>query len=219
LPGDNYYHAFPNLYAIRGTRYRNVLHWADSLDKMIGEEPAFLVPSHTRPVVGTARIAETLGNYRDAIRYVHDETIKGMNAGRTPDELAHSIRLPDRLANQPYLTEFYGTVSWSVRAIFSGNLGWFDGNATNLHRLAPTDRGRKMVELLGGMDALLSKARAAMESGDAQWACELVDHVLAVDGGNAAARSIKEKALTLLADGQVSANGRNYYLTSAQQLR
>ena len=34
LPGDNVYRAFPNLYTIRGTLYRDVLEWTHSIDAM-----------------------------------------------------------------------------------------------------------------------------------------------------------------------------------------
>lgn len=217
MPGDNFYKAFPNLYAVRGTPYRDVRKWADSLDKMIAEEPEFLVPSHTRPLSGKDAIKETLGNYRDAIRYVLDETIKGMNLGKTPDELAHTITLPEALASQPYLHEYYGTVSWSVRSIFTGYLGWFDGNATNLFPSTPQDAARNMADLVGGTDALFAKAKEAMEAKNHQWTAELCDHVLALEPDNKDARLLKGRALVALGEGQISANGRNYYMTSGLQ--
>ena len=52
LPGDNIYKAFPNLYSIRGTLYRDVLAWAYSIDKMRALRPTHLVPSHTRAISG-----------------------------------------------------------------------------------------------------------------------------------------------------------------------
>lgn len=217
-PGDNYYHAFPNLYAIRGTPYRDVQKWADSLDLMINEEPEFLVPSHTRPVVGKVEIARRLGNYRDAIRYVWSETIKGMNTGKTPDELANTITLPENLANEPYLEAYYGTIPWSVRSIFTGYLGWFDGNAAHLFPMSPADKATRIADLAGGAEALMGKAQEAMDSGDAQWAAELADHLMALDRSNKAARALKAAALIALADEQVSANGRNYFMTSGVQL-
>ena len=48
--GDNFYSSFPNLYAIRGTPYRNVLTWSDSVAKMASLEPDHLVPGHTMPI-------------------------------------------------------------------------------------------------------------------------------------------------------------------------
>ncbi|MBN4046767.1 alkyl/aryl-sulfatase [bacterium AH-315-P07] len=217
LPGDNFYKAFPNLYAVRGTPYRDVRKWADSLDKMIAEGPEFLVPSHTRPLSGKETIKETLENYRDAIRYVLDETIAGMNEGKSPDELAHSIKLPESLAHQPYLHEYYGTVSWSVRSIFAGYLGWFDGNATNLFPLTPAESAQNMADLAGGTDALFTRAKEARAAGKNQWAAQLADHVLALEPANKEARKLKGEALVALADGQISANGRNYYMTSGMQ--
>ncbi|MEM8856904.1 MAG: alkyl/aryl-sulfatase, partial [Chloroflexota bacterium] len=45
---DNYYKSFPNLYAIRGNRYRDVQLWIDSLQKMINLNAEIMVPGHTR---------------------------------------------------------------------------------------------------------------------------------------------------------------------------
>ncbi len=84
LPGDNVYKAFPNLYTIRGTLYRDLLGWVRSLDRMRALRPAHLAPSHTRPVSGEDHIQEILTAYRDAIQFVHDQTIRGMNKGLTP---------------------------------------------------------------------------------------------------------------------------------------
>ena len=35
--------------------------------------------------------------------------------------------LPKHLEKHPFLQEFYGTVEWSVRAIFEHYMGWFSG--------------------------------------------------------------------------------------------
>jgi len=63
LPGDNFYKAFPNLYAIRGTRFRDPSLWVASLDMMIAEEPEFLVPSHTRPLSGRETVRKGLSKF------------------------------------------------------------------------------------------------------------------------------------------------------------
>jgi alkyl sulfatase BDS1-like metallo-beta-lactamase superfamily hydrolase len=218
LPGDNYYKAFPNLYAIRGTPYRDVRGWADSLDLMLAERPEHLVPSHSRPVSGEARIREILSDYRDAIRAVYEQTLAGMNRGLGPDRLADTVELPERLQGKPYLEQFYGTVPWSVRAIYAGNLGWFDGNPTNLFPLSPAARAERMVALAGGAERLMDEARRAQAAGDPQWTAELVDHLLALEPDHAEARALKAAALIALGRQQTSANARNYYMTSAQEL-
>ena len=40
-------------------------------------------------------------------------------------EIAEKVVLPPHLANHPYLIEYYGTVEWSVKAVYHGYLGWF----------------------------------------------------------------------------------------------
>ncbi len=218
IAADNIYKTFPNLYTIRGTMHRDVTQWAKSLERMRDLNAEHLVPCHTGPVSGREKIRRLLTDYRDAITYVHDQTIRGMNMGLTPDELVQTIKLPPHLAKSPYLQEFYGTVEWSVRGIFSGNLGWFDGNPANLFPLPPKVRAEKIAELAGGEDSLLSRAGKALEDGKYQWALELTDHLLRLDPSNESAIELRVDALTALGEGQSNPNARNYYLTCAAEL-
>ena len=219
FPGDNFYGAFPNLYAIRGVPLRRVDWWAESLAKMIDEDPEYLVPSHTRPILGNANVMSALRAYHDGVRSVLEQTIAGMNRGLRPDELARTVRLPDDLAHSPYLREFYGTVEWSVRTIYSYYLGWFDGNATGLFPLSNTERAERLIELVGGIAPLLAVGSAALDRGDHQWAAEVADYVLFVEENNRPAQLLKADALEALAERQISAGARNWYLSSAQWLR
>jgi len=215
LSADNYYKSFPNLYAIRGTAYRDVRKWVQSLDVMRALGAEYMVPHHSRPVIGAAKIHETLTNYRDAIQFVHDQTIRLMNQGLTAQQIAERVKLPDHLARQPYLQEYYGTVEWSVRAIFDGYLGWFGGNATDLFPLPQQERAVRFAALAGGEDKLLEQAKAALAAGDHQWALELADQLLLLDPKFASAIDIRAAALQALGETQIAATARNYYLTQA----
>jgi len=119
--GDNFYKSWPNLYAIRGTMYRDIREWSNSVDMMIKEKPEYLVSGHTRPIIGGEKIKEVMSNYRDAIRFVFDKTIEGMNKGMTPDELVDYVKLPAQIAEKDYLREYYGNVQWAVRQIFNAH--------------------------------------------------------------------------------------------------
>ena len=218
LPGDNVYKAFPNLYTIRGTLYRDVLAWSESLDTMRALRPAHLVPSHTAPVSGEEEIDDILLSYRDAIQFVHDQTIRGMNRGMNPDELVEEVVLPPHLASHPYLQELYGTVAWSVRSIFSGTLGWFDGDAATLSPPSPVERARSTIALAGGINQVIEAADDALGEGRAAWAAELIQHVLVIAPAHGDARAVKAAALRQLGRESVSANGRNYYLSQALEL-
>ncbi|HDZ90212.1 MAG TPA: MBL fold metallo-hydrolase [Deltaproteobacteria bacterium] len=218
LPADNYYNSFPNLYAIRGTAYRDVMGWVNSLDKMRALKAEYLVPSHTRPLDGAERIYETLTNYRDAIQFVHDQTIRLMNRGLTPQQIVERVRLPAHLAGLPYLQEYYGTVEWSVRAVFDGYLGWFGGNASDLFPLPLRQRAMRFARMVGGETALLEKARQAVAGGDYQWALELTDHLLQLDYEPDKVRTLRATALKALAEMQIASTARNYYLTRALEV-
>ena len=219
IPADDFYWAFPNLYTIRGTTFRNLKQWYQSLDKMRDLNPEYLVPCHTRPIVGAKKIQEILTNYRDAIQYVHDQSIRGINAGLTPDELAEQIKLPPHLAEAPYLQPFYGNVSWSVRSMFTGNLGWFDGDAATLQPLTRKEQARQVARLAGGEKELVRHAKELLEKKEFQAALELTGHLIQLNPGHAEAKDIRIKALSALGEREENPNARHYYLTEALEIR
>jgi uncharacterized sulfatase len=217
--GDNFYKAFPNLYTIRGTMYRDVLEWAESLDRMSQEGAEYLVTGHTRPVSGKALIKESLETYRDAIRSVFKQTIDGINRGLTPQELIEVVKLPPEFAEKPYLKEFYGNVPFTVRSIFSGYLGWFDGNPSTLHPLSQKEEAKQIARLAGGEENLMAELRKSLERKEWQWACQLADRIIVLGGTNVnEARKMKSKVLRALGEEQFNAPARNYYLSSAIEL-
>ncbi len=218
MPGDDFYKSFPALYAIRGARLRPIDQWIASLGLMIDLGADYLVPGHTRPVLGSANVRAALTTYRDGIKSVLDQTLEGMKKGERPDELVQHVTLPPMLADTPYLQEFYGTVAWSVRPIYADYTGWFDGNPTKLFPLPEGDRAARVIELAGGREQVLSRARRALAGEDFQWAAELTDYVLAIDDGNVEAKRLKAAALSELGERQISALARNYYLSAAQYL-
>ncbi|MEM6305818.1 MAG: alkyl/aryl-sulfatase [Pseudomonadota bacterium] len=211
--GDNWYHAFPNLYAIRGTPYRDYQAWADSLRLMQDLAPEILAPGHTRPVMGAEAVAERLSSTRAAILHVMQFTAGGMDAGRSLDDICAEITLPQEIADKPWLKEFYGNLAWSARAFATGTLGWYDGNPTHLGTLATRTRAQHMADLAGGVEALMARAQATT---DVQWRLELCDHLIAL---GAPAQLMKAETMETLAQAEINATARNTYFAGAKQLR
>ncbi len=218
LPADNIYQTFPNLYTIRGTAHRDVMTWVESLDRMRALGPEVLVPAHTRPLVGGDKVAEVLTAYRDAIQFVHDQTVRGINGGLGPDQIVAAVRLPRHLAEHPWLAEHYGTVAWSVRAVYGGYLGWFDGDATTLEPLPPEERSRRLMAVFAAGRPLPDQARAALAAGKLQWAAELARHWLRAQPEAAEARELLARALRAKARDHGNPNARHWYLTQAREL-
>jgi alkyl sulfatase BDS1-like metallo-beta-lactamase superfamily hydrolase len=200
--GDNYSgvgipepNSFPNIYAIRGTKPRWALDWTRSLDTVLALQPEIVLNGHGDPIVGNAEITRRLKRYRDAIQYVHDETVKGMNAGKDVYTLMQEIKLPARYD----LNEVFGKVSWSVRGIYDGYAGWYDLNPSTMYELAPSTIYPDLVKLAGA-DAVVRLAVERVEAGKPVEALHLTDVVLASDPRNNGALNARIKALEVLRD-------------------
>lgn len=218
FPGDNFYKTFPNLYTIRGTPYRDLVGWVNSIDMMRYLEPEYLVPSHTRPLVGAKTINNLLTTYRDAIQYVHDQTIRLMNMGMEPDEIAESLILPKHLGDSPYLQEFYGSPAWSAKNVFSGYLGWFDGNPSSLKPLPKREEATNIINLAGGWDKLFQEAEQSYLNEEFQWSLQLTDYLLRMKPDDRQTQLLRQSALVALGAKESNPNSRYYYLSSAREL-
>ena len=211
------------------------MQWVDTIDALRqrhAKQPVqWLVPAHGRPVVGPASIAELLTAYRDAIAFIHDHAVRFINHGATPDELADWLpALPPHLARHAWLGEYYGTVKHSVRQVFAGLLGWFDGDPATLDPLSPQARAQRWVALAGGhttvLQALAASERLALDPATEQavaldehrWIAELAGQLLRTDPSDEQVRQIKARALRRLGLATLNTNWRHWYLSSALEL-
>ncbi len=189
--GDNVYDSFPNIYTLRGTPPRWALDYVESINKVLALEPELVLPSHGMPIVGHDTIVKRLTTYRDAIQYVHDATVAGMNAGKDVYTLMREVKLPPELD----IGETYGKVSWSVRGIYEGYVGWFDRNPATMYSVSPQVADADLVDLAGGPDAVAKKAREITEQGDAVRGLRLADAALAREANHRGALEAKLAAL------------------------
>jgi alkyl sulfatase BDS1-like metallo-beta-lactamase superfamily hydrolase len=189
--GDNVYDSFPNIYTLRGTPPRWALDYVESINKVLALGPELVLPSHGMPIVGSDAVAKRLTKYRDAIQYVHDATVAGMNAGKDVYTLMREVKLPPQLD----LGETYGKVSWSVRGIYEGYVGWFDRNPATMYSASPQVADADLVELAGGPDVVARKSREITEQGDAVKGLRLAEAALARDAGHRGALEAKLAAL------------------------
>jgi alkyl sulfatase BDS1-like metallo-beta-lactamase superfamily hydrolase len=199
--GDNYAGAgipepmsFPNIYALRGTKPRPALDWIHSIDTVLALKPDIVLSGHGDPIVGNAEITRRLTRFRNAIQYVHDEVVKGMNAGKDVYTLMQEIKLPASFD----LSESFGKVSWSVRGIYDGYAGWFDTNPSTMYELPPSSVYPDLVKLAGGPEPIVQLALQKLQAGSPVETLHLTDVVLAADPKNRAAIEARLKALDVL---------------------
>jgi alkyl sulfatase BDS1-like metallo-beta-lactamase superfamily hydrolase len=192
--GDNYYDSFPNMYTLRGTKPRWALDYIDSLNKVLALEPEIVLPSHGEPVRGKAEIVKRLTRYRDAIQYVHDAVVQGMNAGKDVYTLMREIKLPHELE----VGESYGNLVWSIRGIYEGYAGWFDLNPSTMYDVAPLAVAPDLTKLAGGADAIARVAQQRVDAGQLVEALRLTDVALAAEPTNRASLEVRLAALQKL---------------------
>ena len=178
---------FPNLVTIRGDRYREALTFIESLERVRALEPELLLVGHHGPIEGREVIRRELTRLRDAVQFVHDETVKGMNHGKDVHTLMREVELPPELA----VGEGYGKVSWSVRAIWENYAGWFHHRSTTeLYPVPPNATHGDLVELAGGANAVAARAAGRLEQGAAVEAIQLAEVALSAEPANLAALEV-----------------------------
>lgn len=207
---------FPNLVTIRGDRYRDALTCAAAAQVVLDLKPLLLVYGHHEPIEGEELIRAELTAYRDAIRYVHDEVVKGMNAGKDLNTLQNEIQLPAECE----VGQGYGKVSWSIRAIWENYAGWFKHQSTTeLYTVPQKEIFADLLELAGA-DALVNRARQKASAGHQEEALHLLDIVLTADPSHKAATALAiEVHQTLLAQAKTFCTTGNFWLEGWLQNR
>jgi len=187
----------PNLVTMRGDRYRDALTVIDTIERVRALRPEVLLTGHFDPIRGADLIDAELTRLRDAVQYLHDETIAGMNAGKDVRTLMAEITLPEHLE----VGQGYGKLAWDVRAIWENYSGWFHHRSTTeLYPVGPEAVSADLVELAGA-DALTERARAHLAGGRPLEAIHLAEIVAQADPEHQGARDVLKAAHEqLLAD-------------------
>jgi alkyl sulfatase BDS1-like metallo-beta-lactamase superfamily hydrolase len=189
------YGALPHFYTLRGDRDRSVPRFMRDLERLIGWAPELLITGHDEPIVGAERIRADMTKLLKAVRHIHDETIKGMNAQQTLGQMMREIRLPEHLAMAPGR----GPVSWYVRAVYEEYAGWFrHESTTELYGVPSSAIWVELAEMAGGPDALAARAQGRLAAQAPVEALHFIEIALAADPRNRAAREAEIAALDQL---------------------
>jgi alkyl sulfatase BDS1-like metallo-beta-lactamase superfamily hydrolase len=194
----------PNLYTVRGDKYRSAILYIHSLDRLLSLNPEVLITGHGEPVAGNEEIRRRVNQVRDATEYIRDRTIEGMNAGVDLWTLMGQITLPPELD----IPQGHGKVPWIVRAIWEEHAGWFRfESTTELYDVPPSAIWRELTDLAGGAAVLTKQAQAHLDAGRPLHALHYTDIVLAQEPDAAAALQVKGSALKRL----LEASGRENF--------
>lgn len=176
----------PNLVTMRGDRYRDAATVVQSIETVRSLGAEVLLTGHFGPITGSERINWELTRMRDAVSYLHDHTVAGMNDGKDVYTLMREVVPPPELQ----VGQGYGMVRWNVRAIWENYAGWFHHRSTaELYAEEPEAITADLVELAGA-GALLARARDRVDRGQSVAAIRIAEIVQRVEPGNAEAKDV-----------------------------
>jgi len=220
-----------NIYTLRGAKVRDAQLWSSFIDeaKTRFSEADVYFGSHHWLLWGQENIQGFLAVQRDTYKFIHDQTVRLMNQGATPREIADQLKLPPELNRAFHNQGYYGTVSHNAKAVYQHYLGWFTANPAQLNPLPESDSAQRYVEMMGGAEKVLERARedfeAASDMGAPEgpdtyrWLAELLNHVVFAEPDNDDAKQLLANVYDQLGYQAESAPWRDFYLTGAYDLR
>jgi len=208
---------YPNIYSIRGGKYRDPGEWVAAIETMQDLKPEILMSTHSVTMNDPDKIQNTLQDYKDGLNFVLDQTLKGIMLGLNPDELQYFVKIPKHLEESPILIQNYGEVMTMPGRIYTATFGQYDRNAANIVKLHPSDEAIRMVDALGGEQTTYNKAKAAFDNGDYLWAVQLSDYLVRFNPTQEN-KQLKADCLRQMGYRTLATNSRSWMISQALEL-
>ncbi|WP_299079320.1 alkyl sulfatase dimerization domain-containing protein [uncultured Paraglaciecola sp.] len=220
-----------NLYTLRGAKVRDAIVWSHYIEQAREQfaDAQLYVGSHHWPVWGQHNIQGFLATQRDTYKYIHDQSVRLLNAGHTPNEIAEVIELPQSLQKDFSNRGYYGTVKHNAKAVYQSYMGWFTANPAALDPLPEPEAARRYVKMMGGADNVVQQAQALYQQVDElsaeqvkkeyRWIAQLLNQVVFSAPEHIEARALLAKTYDQLGYMAESAPWRDFYLSGAFELR
>ncbi|WP_219468672.1 alkyl sulfatase dimerization domain-containing protein, partial [Nonomuraea rhizosphaerae] len=174
LPGDLFIWVTPNCgNPQKAQRYPR--EWVHALHRMAAMDAEIMLPGHGAPVFGRDRVRQALLETAEWLESIITQTLELLNAGARLDEIVHSVKAPEHLADRPYLRARYDEPEFVVRNLWRLYGGWYDGNPAHLKPAPEAVLARSVAELAGGAKALADAALKALSEGDERLAGHLAE--------------------------------------------
>jgi len=207
-----------NIYSLRGGSYRNPEILVNDARWVESRNAEILLDIHGPTLKGEKAVREAVERSVDSVQIIHDQTLRQIASGKGPREAAETVYLPGELRDR---REAYGQVESHVRQVYSGNIGWFDGDVYEINPLAVREEAERVVQAMGGRAAVNKLAAKAVADGGLanwRWGLKLTSLLLTLDPADPAARKARATAARALGQRTDSANARGFYITEALQL-
>lgn len=191
--------------------------WAVALRKMAALEPELIAPAHGLPIAGADRIATVLDTTASVLEGLVRDTLGMMNAGARLDEIVHTVKVPERYADIPYLQPTYDEPEFVVRNLWRLYGGWYDGNPARLK--PPTDEtvAAEVTALAGGASSLAQRAVEVADAGDLRLACQLVEWAGAAAPDDGEVHAVRAQIYRRRRDDELSLMSKGIFRSAAEE--
>jgi alkyl sulfatase BDS1-like metallo-beta-lactamase superfamily hydrolase len=211
-----------NIYTLRGALIRDALAWSKYINDAIyrfGFDTEVIFASHSWPRWGNERVLEVLKGQRDMYAHLNNQVLHFANKGVTINQIQNVYAPPKSLQEQWLARGYHGSMEHNSRGVLNRYLGYWDGNPTTLIPLSPEDSAPLYVEMMGGAEPILAKARELYDAGSYRHAQEILNKLVYAEPQNQAAKDLLADAFEQFGYQQESPSVRNSFLAAAYELR
>jgi len=213
--GDFFIWCFPNAGNPQKVQ-RYPMEWAAAMRQMANQGAELFLPAHGLPIEGRDRISRVLVDVAEALEYLLNETLAGMNQGARLDELIHEVKLDPAILEKPYLKPIYDEPEFVVRNIWRMYGGWYDGNPAHLKPSPERTLALEIANLAGGVDNLTVRAQALIEQ-DPRLACHLVEMAALAEPENKAVHAVRATVYQHRRDTEMSLMSKGIFGAAANE--
>jgi alkyl sulfatase BDS1-like metallo-beta-lactamase superfamily hydrolase len=151
-----------NIYTLRGGPFRSPANFINDARWVESKNAEILLDIHGPTLKGENVVNEAIERSVDQVQLIHDQTLRLIAHGMAARGAAEALYMPRHLRDG---REAYGQVESHVRQIYSGTVGWFDGDVYEINPLSLREEASRTVEMMGGRDAVHKAVANAVEQG------------------------------------------------------
>lgn len=163
---------------------RFALENAKALEEMAAMGAEVLCPGHGPVIYGGEEIRACLLTAARYLHHIQDHVVACLNKGMIPEETIDSLAMPEDLTRSKWLPPIYGHPVFIAKGIYKRYAGYYTGHPAELFPPRYADLCREALDLAGGADTVLDRARQLQGSGKIDLACQLAEWVVEGDPGN-----------------------------------
>jgi len=169
---------------------RWALEWAQALEAVAGKNPDFVISAGQ--VLSKDLAKDVLLDTARYLRRIEDEVVRLLNEGYWIEDIIDKIKVPEDLAQKPWLQPTYGHPIFIIHGVHRRYAGWYNGNPADLFPARSTEIAAEVVKLAGA-DKILREAQHLKANGKIQLSLNVIDFVVK----GAQDKSVQKEALLL----------------------